>query len=211
MSSLKLSLAQTIVWLSAAPSLASTYSARQRIDSLRPFDPTIWPPPLHSPANFWKGPPARASDWAAARTIAAARPNAFRGGARSENGVADMVGLLCLSNRSSGGAGLALRPNRERNVTTGLRIRRSAASVTSMASALSQPNRRSAGRSVGVVRPTADQRQVVCVRHSLPRPKRLSGHERPPLAERGRAFLLVNFAGDEMTFLVEMVVDLSMN
>ena len=32
-----------------------------------------------------------------------------------------------------------------------------------------------------------------------------------PLAERGGAALLVDFAGDEMTFLVEMVVDLSMN
>src|SRR5271157_2561340 len=64
------------------------------------------------------------------------------------------------------------------------------------------------GSAPGVVRATAEQRQFVC---SLPRPKRLSGHERAPLAERGRASLFVDFAGDEMTFLIEVVVDMSMN
>jgi hypothetical protein len=57
----------------------------------------------------------------------------------------------------------------------------------------------------------SEQRQVVCLLHSYSRPKWLSDHERAPLAERGRASLFVDFAGDEMTFLVEMVVDLSMN
>ena len=57
----------------------------------------------------------------------------------------------------------------------------------------------------------SEQRQVVRVRHSLPRPKRVSGRERAPLAERGRASLFVDFAGHEMTFRVEMVVDLSVN
>ena len=41
--------------------------------------------------------------------------------------------------------------------------------------------------------------------------KRLSGHKRAPLVKRGRASLFVDFVGDEMTFLVEMVVDLVMN
>src|SRR5580658_2912273 len=40
MSNLKLSLAHTIARLTAAPSFNSEYSARQRIDSLWPSDPT---------------------------------------------------------------------------------------------------------------------------------------------------------------------------
>ena len=38
-----------------------------------------------------------------------------------------------------------------------------------------------------------------------------TGEERAPLAERGQASLFVDFAADEMTFLVEVVVDPSMN
>jgi hypothetical protein len=41
--------------------------------------------------------------------------------------------------------------------------------------------------------------------------ERASVHQRAPLAERGQASLFVDFAGDEMTLLVEMVVDLSLN
>ena len=41
--------------------------------------------------------------------------------------------------------------------------------------------------------------------------KRMLGPEGPPLGQRRRASLFVDFAGDEVTFLVEMVVDLSMN
>ena len=43
------------------------------------------------------------------------------------------------------------------------------------------------------------------------KPKRLLGRESAPFGQRGQASLFVDFAGDEMTFLVEMVVDLSMN
>src|SRR5271165_3699477 len=43
------------------------------------------------------------------------------------------------------------------------------------------------------------------------RPKRPLGRERAPLTERGRASLFVVFAADEMTFLFEMVADLSIN
>jgi hypothetical protein len=55
-----------------------------------------------------------------------------------------------------------------------------------------------------------------CTRHPFGATKRnserASCHERAPLAERGQASLFVDFAGDEMTFLVEMVdVDVSMN
>ena len=61
-----------------------------------------------------------------------------------------------------------------------------------------------------------DAREIIRLKFSsvstcYPRPKWLSGHERAPLAERGRASLFVDFAGDEMTLLVEMVVDLSLN
>src|SRR5882757_8067396 len=38
-----------------------------------------------------------------------------------------------------------------------------------------------------------------------------SGHDRAPFGQRSRASLFVDFAGDEMTFLVEMIVDLRMN
>ena len=47
--------------------------------------------------------------------------------------------------------------------------------------------------------------------HSMPKPKRLLGRESAPFGQRGQASLFVDFAGDEMTFLVEMVVDPSMN
>ena len=64
-------------------------------------------------------------------------------------------------------------------------------------------------------RSVADKIGTDCTRHPFGATRRnserASGHERAPLAERGRASLFVDFAGDEMTFLVEMVVDLSMN
>ena len=43
------------------------------------------------------------------------------------------------------------------------------------------------------------------------KPQLPSRDERAPLDERGRASLFVNLAGHEMTFLVEMIVDLRMN
>ena len=41
--------------------------------------------------------------------------------------------------------------------------------------------------------------------------KRLLGRESAPFDQCGRASLFVNFAGYEMTLLIEMVVDLSVN
>jgi hypothetical protein len=38
-----------------------------------------------------------------------------------------------------------------------------------------------------------------------------SRHERAPFTQRGGTALCADFAGDEVTFLVEMVVDLSMD
>ena len=37
------------------------------------------------------------------------------------------------------------------------------------------------------------------------------GHKSMPLGQCGRASVLVNVTGDEMAFLIEMVVDLSVN
>ena len=45
----------------------------------------------------------------------------------------------------------------------------------------------------------------------MPKAKRMLGRESTPLGQRRRAPLFVDFAGDEMTLLVEMVVDLSVN
>ena len=45
----------------------------------------------------------------------------------------------------------------------------------------------------------------------MPKPKRLLGRESAPFGQRIHASLFVDFAGDEMTFLVEMIVDLSIN
>jgi hypothetical protein len=42
-------------------------------------------------------------------------------------------------------------------------------------------------------------------------PSEGSGHDCAPFGQRSRASLFVDFAGDEMTFLVEMIVDLSVN
>jgi hypothetical protein len=54
-----------------------------------------------------------------------------------------------------------------------------------------------------------------CTRHPFDATRRIceraSVHQRAPLAERDQASLFVDFAGDEMTLLVEMVVDLSLN
>jgi hypothetical protein len=44
----------------------------------------------------------------------------------------------------------------------------------------------------------------------IPKPQLRSRDERAPFTQRGTA-LFVDFAGDEMTFLVEMVLDLSMH
>ena len=60
-------------------------------------------------------------------------------------------------------------------------------------------------------RALSEQRQVVCVGRSTPRPKRRLGREGAPLGQRGGAPLFVNLAGDEMALLTEMVVDLGMN
>ena len=57
----------------------------------------------------------------------------------------------------------------------------------------------------------SEQRQVVCVGRSTRRPKRRLGREGAPLGQRGGAPLFVSLAGDEMTLLIEMVVDLGMN
>jgi len=45
----------------------------------------------------------------------------------------------------------------------------------------------------------------------LPKPKRRLGGESAPLSQRGRASVFVNVAVDEMTLLIEMVVDLRVN
>ena len=46
-------------------------------------------------------------------------------------------------------------------------------------------------------------RLMVCVLHSLPRRNRQLGRESAPLDQRGRASLFVNFAGYEMTLMIE--------
>jgi hypothetical protein len=46
---------------------------------------------------------------------------------------------------------------------------------------------------------------------SLPKPKRRLGGESAPLGQHGRASVFVNVAVDEMTLLIEMVVDLRVN
>src|SRR5580693_1047674 len=96
MLNLKLSLAQTIDSLSAAPFFASEYSARHRIDSRCPLVPTIWPPPVQTPRNRSKGLAAKAAGFGAARTIAAARPNAFIGDPRNQ----DTKDILALAFRT---------------------------------------------------------------------------------------------------------------
>ncbi len=60
--------------------------------------------------------------------------------------------------------------------------------------------------SKGFVRVTAGR-----LRMAQPRPKRPLGREVAPLGQRAGSSLFVNFAGDEMALLIEMVVDLSMN
>jgi len=45
----------------------------------------------------------------------------------------------------------------------------------------------------------------------MPKPKRLFGRESTPFRQCGGTSLLVNFTDDQMTLLIEMVVDLSMN
>jgi hypothetical protein len=47
---------------------------------------------------------------------------------------------------------------------------------------------------------------VVC-----PNPGASLGNESAPLGQRGRTSVLVNYAGDEMALLIEMVVDLRVN
>src|SRR5208283_2812689 len=61
---------------------------------------------------------------------------------------------------------------------------------------------RAAARVEGV-RALSEQRQVVCVGLSTPRPKRRLGREGAPLGQRGGAPLFVNLAGDEMALLIE--------
>jgi hypothetical protein len=45
----------------------------------------------------------------------------------------------------------------------------------------------------------------------MPKASQSLSRDAAPLEQRGRASLFVNLAGHEMTFLVEMVVDMSMN
>ncbi len=47
--------------------------------------------------------------------------------------------------------------------------------------------------------------------HGMPRASQSLSREAAPLDQRGRASLFVNLAGHEMTLLVEMIVNLSMN
>ena len=57
----------------------------------------------------------------------------------------------------------------------------------------------------------SEKSQVFCVWHSVPKPLRRLGRESAPFRQRGRTSLLVNFTGDQMTLLIEMVVDLGVN
>jgi hypothetical protein len=50
-----------------------------------------------------------------------------------------------------------------------------------------------------------------CVWHDTPITNRYSSRECAPLGQRGRASLLVNWAGDEMAFMIEVVVDLGVD
>jgi hypothetical protein len=64
------------------------------------------------------------------------------------------------------------------------------------------------GTAHGTVKPIGTRRYLT---RKIRKPQLRSRNERAPLDQRGRASLFVSPAGHEMTLLVEMIVDLSLN
>ena len=55
------------------------------------------------------------------------------------------------------------------------------------------------------------KRWVSNIWHSVPKPKQRSGRDSAPFGKRSRAPLFVNFASDETTLLIKMIVNLGVN